>query len=215
MKKTKALQITVISLLLLLPATASAKESWIRIKSKNFTVIGNTGDGDIRKLATNLEEFRHVLSLLFPKAQIETPVPTTVFLFKSHNSFKPFKPQYKGKTRDNVAGYFLSSAYGNYIALTSEAGGNDPLEVIFHEYEHFVVRNNVPNAPLWLNEGLAELFRTFETSDNDRKASVGSPLGRHILTLREGKFLPLETLLKVNHKSPQYNLKNVELYDVF
>jgi len=205
MKRTKAVQITVISFLFLLPAPSSAKESWIKIRSKNFTVIGNTSERDIRKLATNLEEFRHVISLLFPKAQIETPLPTTVFLFKSHASFKPFKPQYKGKTRDNVAGYFLTSADGNYIALTSESGGNDPLEVIFHEYEHFVIRNNVPNAPLWLNEGLAEFFSTFTTSDDDRKASVGGPIGRHIFTLREGRFLPLDTLLAVNRKSPQSN----------
>ena len=146
-----------------------------------------------------------MLSLLFPMAKIETPVPTTVFLFKSHNSFKPFKPQYQGKTRDNVAGYFQAFADGNYIALTSEVGGNDPLVVIFHEYEHFVIRNNVPNAPLWLNEGLAEFFSTFRTSDNDQKATVGSPIGRHIMPLRAGKFLPLDTLLTVNHKSPHYN----------
>jgi tetratricopeptide (TPR) repeat protein len=204
MKKARSIQIVFIALLLLLPASAAAKETWTKIKSKNFTVIGNTSESDILKLATNLEEFRHVLSLLFPRAQIETPVPTTVFLFKSHNSFKPFKPQYKGKTRENVGGYFQASPDGNYIALTSEAGGGNPLEIIFHEYEHFVIRNNVPNAPLWLNEGLAEFFSTF-TSDDDRKASVGSPIARHILTLREGRFLPLETLLTVNHKSPHYN----------
>jgi tetratricopeptide (TPR) repeat protein len=204
MKRPTALPIALI-LLLLLSAQSSAKESWLKIKSKNFTVIGNAGEGDLRKLAINLEEFRHVLSLLFPRARIETPVPTTVFLFKTHNSFKPFKPQYKGKIRDNVAGYFLSSDHGNYIALTSQPGGNDPLAVIFHEYEHFVIRKNVPNAPLWLNEGLAEFFSTFKTSGDDRKASVGAPIGQHIGTLREGKFLPFETLLTVNHKSPHYN----------
>jgi len=205
MKRTLTIRIIAISLLLLLSTTAIAKDTWTKVKSKHFTVIGNSSERDIRKLVINLEEFRHVLSLLFPKAQIETPVPTTVYLFKSHASFKPFKPQYKGKTRDNVAGYFLASADGNYIALTSEVGGGDPHEVIFHEYEHFVIRNNLPNAPLWLNEGLAEYFSTFKTSDDGQKASLGGPIARHIWTLREGKFLPLETLLTVNRNSPQYN----------
>jgi tetratricopeptide (TPR) repeat protein len=204
MKRSTALPITLV-LLLLLSGQSSAKESWLKIKSKNFTVIGNAGEDNMRKLATNLEAFRHVLSLLFPNARIETPVPTTVLLFKSHDSFKPLKPQYKGKIRDNVAGYFLSSDSVNYIAMTSQAGGNDPLAVIFHEYEHFVIRNNVPNAPLWLNEGLAEFFSTFKTFDDDRKATVGAPIGQHIGTLRESRFLPLETLLTVNHKSPHYN----------
>src|SRR5688500_4140533 len=115
MKRTKAVHIIIISFVLLLPATSAAKESWIKIQSKNFTVIGNADERDVRKLATNLEEFRHVLSLLFPKAKIETPVPTTVFLFKTHNSFKPFKPQYKGKVKENVGGYFQAFADGNYI----------------------------------------------------------------------------------------------------
>ncbi|MBC8031907.1 MAG: tetratricopeptide repeat protein [Pyrinomonadaceae bacterium] len=206
MKRTFATKLAVIAFLLLLPASSSsAKENWIKVKSKNFTVIGNGGERDIRKLATKLEEFRHVLSLLFPKARIETPVPTTVFLFKSHASFKPFKPQYKGKTRENVGGYFLAFADGNYIALTSELGGIDPHQVIFHEYEHFVTRNNLPNAPPWLDEGLAEYFSTFTTSDDGRKASIGAPIPRHIFTLREGRFLPLDTLFKVNRKSPHYN----------
>lgn len=205
MKRTITIHVIVISFLLLLPVSASAKESWIKLKSKNFTTIGNTSEREIRKLATNLEEFRHVLSLLFPKAQIETPVPTTVFLFKSHASFKPFKPQYQGKTKNNVAGYFRSFADGNYIALTSEAGGSDPQAIIFHEYEHFVIRNNLPNAPLWLNEGLAEFFSSFKTSDDDQKATLGNPIAHHIVTLRGTNYLPLETLLTVNRNSPHYN----------
>jgi tetratricopeptide (TPR) repeat protein len=205
MKRNKIVLIVVLSFIILFPTSSSGKESWIKLQSKNFTVIGNAGEDDITKLATSLEEFRHALSLLFPKANIETPVPTTVFLFKSHDSFRPFKPQYKGKTRDNVGGYFRRFPDGNYIALTNEAGGGDPLEVIFHEYEHFVVRNNLPNAPLWLNEGLAEYFSSFKTSDDYKKATLGYPKARHILTLREGHLLPLETLLAVNSKSPHYN----------
>lgn len=90
-------------------------------------------------------------------------------------------------------------------SLTNEAGGGDPFEVIFHEYEHFVVRNNLPNAPLWLNEGLAEYFSSFKTSDDSRKATLGYPIVRHIVTLREGHLLPLDTFLTVNTKSPHYN----------
>jgi tetratricopeptide (TPR) repeat protein len=206
MKRNIAIKAAVISLLLLFAASStSAKENWIKIKSKNFTIIGNAGERDIRKLANNLEEFRHVLSLLFPKAQIATPLPTTVFLFKSQSSFKPFKPQYKGKTKEDVAGYFLAGQDGNYIALSSELGGGNPHEVIFHEYEHFVTRNNMPNAPVWLDEGLAEFFSTFTTSDDDKKATLGGPIARHVFTLREGSLLPLSTLLKVNRKSPHYN----------
>ncbi len=197
--------LTLCFLLLLLPASSHAKENWASVQTKNFTVIGNAGEGDIRKLAIRLERFRHVISLLFPRAQIETPVPTTVVLFKSHDSFKPFKPLYNGKPRENVGGYFLPSPDVNYIALTAEDRGATPYEVIFHEYEHFIMRVNLPNAPVWLNEGLAEFYSTFTTDDDDQKASLGAPISRHILTLRESAMLPLKTLLEVDRKSPHYN----------
>ena len=198
-------RVIVIAVLFLLPVSAPAKDSWIKLESKNFTVIGNADERDLRKLAISLEQFRHVISLLFPKAQIETPVSTTVFLFKSDRSFNPFKPQYLGKTKDDVAGYFQASPDGNYIALTSENGMDNAHEVIFHEYEHFVIRNNFPNAPVWLNEGLAEFFSTFTTSGGEDKGALGAPIPQHILTLKERKLVPLETLLTVSQKSPYYN----------
>jgi tetratricopeptide (TPR) repeat protein len=206
MRRTRLIPSIIVSLLfLIIPVTSSAKETWTRLQSKNFTVIGNGSEGDMRKLANKLEQFRHVISLLFPKTQIETPVPTTVVLFKSRDSFKPFKPLYKGKVKENVAGYFLPSPDGNYIALTSELGGASPYEVIFHEYEHFILDNNLPNAPAWLNEGLAEFYSMFSTSDDDQKAMLGGPIIRHISTIRSSPFLPLSTLLTVNRKSPYYN----------
>lgn len=205
MKNLAKITLLVVSLLLLAPTSSSAKETWTKLKSKNFTVVSNASERDMRKLAVKLEQFRYVISLLLPRAQIETPVPTTVILFKSHESFKPFKPLYKGKIRENVGGYFLASTDGNYIALTSELGVATPYQVIFHEYTHFILDNNLPNMPVWLDEGLAEYYSTFSTSEDELKARVGDPIAWHILTLRDGGFLPLSTLLAVNRKSPQYN----------
>ncbi len=202
--KRKLIKVAVL-LLLLLPASSSAKESWTSVHSQNFVVIGNAGESEVRKVAIRLELFRQIIALLSPKARIETPVPTTVIIFKSDSSFRPFKPQYKGKTRDNVAGYFLPGSDINYIALTTELRGQSPYEVIFHEYEHFIVENNLIRAPLWLNEGLAEFYSTFETSDDDQKVLLGKNIGRHLYALRERRILPLKILFAVNHKSPEYN----------
>lgn len=196
----------VITLQLLWAGAASAKGDWVKVQSKNFTLVSDAGEGKARKLAVELEQFRHVISLLFPKAQIEAPVTTTVFLFKSDDSFDPFKPKYKGKTKENVGGYFLPTPNGNYIALNVESRGGEPAEVIFHEYEHFIMRNNLPRAPLWLNEGLAEFYSTFQAEEDGQKVVLGTPIPRHVFTLREAQGrLPLATLLAVDYKSPHYN----------
>jgi len=211
MRRHLLIKAAALYLFLLVPAyaaaattTAAAKENWSSVRSKNFTVVGNAGESDMRKLATKLELFRYTLSLLFPGARISTPVPTTVIMFKDDHSFDPFKPQYKGKTRDNVAGYFRSGEDVNYIVLSKEYGSSISIQVIFHEFEHSIVHNNINNAPPWLDEGLAEFYSTF-LSLSDLKVRLGDPIPWHINTLRDRDFMPLKTLLTVDRKSPYYN----------
>jgi len=104
-----------------------------------------------------------------------------------------------------VRGYFLAGPEMNYIAFGAEGRGQNPYEIIFHEYEHFITRNNLFHAPLWLDEGLAEFYSTFETSDTDLKATLGAPVTRHVLYLRNHEILPLKTLFAVDRRSPYYN----------
>lgn len=187
-------------------STTFAKENWQRLRTNNFTVISNAGQNDIKRVATQLEVFRSVLAQLLPRARISSPVPNTVFLFKDHHSFRPFKPKYKGDTRDNVAGYFLPGWDENQIALTGEVRGINPFEVIFHEYVHYVVNNSVNNTPVWLNEGLAEYYSTFTILDDEEgKIRIGAPIARHLITLRNQTPPPLSKLLAVNRSSPEYN----------
>jgi len=205
MKRNLSLVIVLAALLFLVGDQANAKDSWTKVQTKHFTLVGNASERDIRKIATKLEIFRETLSVIFPRVKITTPIPTTVVIFKSDDAFRPFKPRYQGKIRDNVGGYFLPGPYMNYIALAAADERIDPYKVIFHEYEHFVLRNNLLHVPLWLDEGLAEFYSSFETTDNDQKVTLGNPLAQHVYYLREHPLLPFKTLLAVDHKSPHYN----------
>ncbi|MGI8565029.1 MAG: tetratricopeptide repeat protein [Pyrinomonadaceae bacterium] len=182
---------------------ASAKDKWTRVRSKNFTLVGNAGERDIRKVALRLEQFRDVFSRLLTKAQLTSPVPTTVVVFKSDGYYKPFKPLYRGKPME-VAGYFQSGPDVNYITLTTEARAENPYGIIFHEFVHMLVGNTVTRAPIWFNEGLAEYYSTFDISDDDKKVTLGKPIAHHVFQLRE-KFMPLQDLFAVGHDSPAYN----------
>jgi len=196
--------ITIVAYLLFAGARADAKDSWHKVQSKNFTLVGNVSDGDMRKIAFKLEQFRETLSLILPKVKITTPVPTTVVLFDSDQSFRPFKPRYQGKIKDNVGGYFLPGPHMNYIVLSVDKERISPYKVIFHEYEHFFLHNNLLHLPLWLDEGLAEFYSTFET-DGELKVTLGVPVPEHVFYLRSKPLLPFKTLLSVDQKSPHYN----------
>ena len=184
--------------------SAQAKDTWTTVRSKNFTLIGNASEKDIRQVANRLEQFRNVFGLLFPTIPLKAPVPTTVIVFKNDSSYKPFK------SNPNVSGYFMPGEDVNYITLSNEKSGEDqPFRIIFHEYVHLLVENVLgATVPLWFNEGLAEYYSTFDIKEDYRHVILGDLIANHVLYLRETKFLPLRTLFAVDYRSPFYNEGN-------
>jgi tetratricopeptide (TPR) repeat protein len=198
-----------IALALLAPALIShsnvlAKDNWTSVRSQNFQLVGNASEKDIRLVANRLEQFRTVFALLFPALKLNSPVPTTVIVFKSDSSYKPYK------VNPNVSGYFQPGEDVNYITLTSDKSSEDqPFRTIFHEYVHLLVENTMgATVPLWFNEGLAEYYSTFDITDENRKVILGDLVRNHVLYLREQKLLPLRSLFAVDYKSPYYNEGN-------
>jgi tetratricopeptide (TPR) repeat protein len=200
----KRLFLIIVAALVLFTAhapSAAAKDTWTSVRSQNFHLVGNASEKDIRQVATRLEQFRLAFSRIFKRARLQDSVPTTVIVFKDQNAYKPFNPS-------RAAGYFQPGEDVNYITLTAGTRGedNNPYAVIFHEYVHLLVKNNVsPNAPAWLNEGLAEFYSNLEVVKDGKAADIGKHITDHILYLREQKLLPLRTLFAVDHSSPHYN----------
>jgi tetratricopeptide (TPR) repeat protein len=174
------------------------------VKSKHFFLTGNASEKDIRKVAAKLEQFREVFSRIFPRANLNSPVPIKVIVFKDRKSYLPFMPAYQGKVSE-VAGYFQPGSDVNYITLTAELGQESPFSTIFHEYVHSLTNDNTFSAPPWFSEGLAELYSTFDVTDGEKKVWLGKPISHHVYLLRENKFLPLQRLFAVDHGSPEYN----------
>lgn len=181
-----------------------AKDTWTSVHSKNFLLVGNASEKEIRKVAIRLEQFRDVFSRLFRGMRISSPVPTTVVVFKSESSYRPFKPLYQAKPA-HISGYFQSGADVNYITLTTEQLGDDPFNIILHEYVHLLLHNSIGRVPSWFNEGLAEYYSTFDLTEDDRKVLLGKLIPSHVLLLQRERMLPLHTLFAVDEKSTYYN----------
>jgi hypothetical protein len=92
-------------------APVSAKDTWTSVRSKNFLLVGNANEKDIRQVGVRLEQFREVFSRLFTTLNVNSPVPTTVVVFKNDDSYRPFKPN------ESSAGYFQPGPDVNYITL--------------------------------------------------------------------------------------------------
>ena len=177
----------ILGISLLLAGSVSAKDEWLNVRSKNFNLIGNASDKDIRRVATKLEQFREAFRLLFAGTNLSSPILTNVVVFKSDSSYKAFKPRRAdGKADTFIAGYFQSGEDVNYITLAAGGADADTFGTIFHEYVHFIVNTNIGKSevPPWFNEGLAEYYQTFEMED-DIKAKLGLPQADHLYLLRE------------------------------
>jgi tetratricopeptide (TPR) repeat protein len=191
--------------LLLAAQAAAAKDTWTSVRSQNFFLVGNASEKEIRQVATRLEQFRDVFRRLLANANFNSPVPTTVVVFKSDGSYKPFKPLADGKTVP-VAGYFQPGEDVNYITLTTERAAESPFRTIYHEYVHLLVNNSYGRAavPPWFNEGLAEYYSTFDIED-DRKVYLGRLVDYHLQLLRQQRLIPLRQLFAVDNYSLERN----------
>ena len=181
---------------------AQAKGTWRSVRTNNLTVIGNADAESLRQVAVWLEFFHAAFGRLVSRSVFDASVPTTVIVFRDEASFIPFKPLYQGRPQ-NVAGYFQPGEDVNYIAISLDENARLPFNTAFHEYVHLHLKDNLPAAPLWLNEGLAELYGALQFSRGE--ALLGAPLLHHIGLLRRQELLPLTTLFQIDHSSPHYN----------
>jgi tetratricopeptide (TPR) repeat protein len=181
--------------------SAFGADKWISIHTKNFTLAGNASESDMRRAGRTFEEFRSAMAMLFPKINDVSGAPTTILVFKNDDSFKPYKPVIKGDAA-NVVAFFQPADDVNYIALTA---GLDSPAVVLHQYTHILLRESVGNLPLWIREGLAECYSTFELGGRQNEYTVGRAPDSHAATLNMSQFIPLKKLFDVRDNSPEYN----------
>ena len=194
-------------LLLVVAATVQAaalpreQDRWIRVRTDHFTLISNASAKRTVRLGRSLERLREVLAKTSTGMSVETTRITRIYVFRNDAGFRPYKIGEDGKPQ-TLAGYFASSPDGNYVAVDLSAG-SEPLSIIYHEYVHSWVENNAPGIPLWLNEGLAEFYSTFEVRGN--VAEIGRHIDAHLQWLAAHAMIPLDRLFAADTGSADYN----------
>jgi tetratricopeptide (TPR) repeat protein len=175
-------------------------QHWFEARTAHFHLYSCGSTQAVARLATRLEQFHDAYSLLAGAQAVASP-PITVMAFPDYAEMKPFLPLYQGKP-ENLAGFFIRGSDENLIVL--HLAGVDSLPRIFHEYAHLLMRHNAPYWPMWLNEGMAEIYAPFEVVGPYR-ARIGKPIEYHLRTLETTPLMPLKKLFAVGRESPEYN----------
>jgi tetratricopeptide (TPR) repeat protein len=176
-----------------------AADKWTSVRSKNFFLIGNVSDGQIRTTAKNLEQFREAMGRLFPRLSQPASNETTVIVFNGDRSFEPYQPLVNGKP-EKISGYFLQGRDMNYLAVSGEAG----LRAVYGSYAFAVTRDLLGGVPRGVQSGMAYFFQTFQMVDKDT-FHLGEPWAGDIQYLRQHSPMSVKELMELPRESPVWD----------
>ncbi len=181
------------------PAGAVAARSWVSVSTPHVEVITDAGRTVAERVARRLENEREVLSLAAPALVVDV-APVQVIVFRDAALFNEYAPRWRG-LRDEVAGYFQPGPDRRRLLFVDDPGRTPG--VAQHEFTHALFDAAMPELPLWLNEGLAEYFSTFEAEG--MLAQAGRPLSAHLDWLAGHTLLPLPELFAIAQNSAVYH----------
>jgi tetratricopeptide (TPR) repeat protein len=176
------------------------KLPWFEIRTPTFRTFSCGKTQEVMNLVGRLEQFRYFYSTL-AGTQAMVYQPVWVYAFPDDASFTPFKPRKDGRIL-SVGGYFNQFSDANVIALPLGRGDDHKLETIYHEYNHYLLRQNARFWPVWLEEGMADVYSTFEVTAG--QVVIGKTPSQRVEILSEQKMLPLAQFLKVDRQSSHY-----------
>ena len=185
----------VIAAWLLCGATAawSAKaDRWLRLSTPEFTIFTTLGESDASAWAGEFSQFVAALRGYFAVGDRAFP-PLTMVLFARDRDFEKYRPlDAKGKP-EPVAGFFGRHETWSVAGMGGGSMSEELRHTIFHEGVHWFLSTSETPSPVWLEEGLAEVFATFEISKG--QAEWGKAIPSHVQLLRREGLLNLEKLL--------------------
>lgn len=182
------------------PAAAEVRldsNHWLRVDCVDFTIYSNAGERRTRELSRELEQLSAALdSSILPQRPFGRP--TRIFVFRSSASFDSYRDVLLGRGSDKDGIYF-SRPSGNFIIIDGGARGSR--RVALHEMTHKIVHGSLGFVPLWVNEGLAGMFETFQL--DGRRARAGR-VERSDLQMLRTKRIPVAEILNMSARSEDF-----------
>jgi len=176
------------------PTRVSAA-GWSQVKTPDFTVLGDTPAARLQAIGVRLEAFRATLEFLHPGCG-SSPRETWVYVFARPEAGQAFTPE-----RLSANGHLgVNAPYdaGNYVVIAAP-DDDPPLDLLYHSYTHQFLDDGFPRLPLFVEEGLAEVYTHFRVIPEG--TLIGLPAQEHIDWVRNHPIRPLVDELDFDAKS--------------
>lgn len=188
-------------------AAITASPAWSLVESGSIRVIS---DGSPGVAAAVLDDLAAMQSMLRHITAADPRLPLRVFALRDHDSLKAFAPERLKRGDIHTFGFSHTGPHAAFIALRTDRSAALTGETLRHEYAHVLTAAVAPEAPAWLDEGLAEFWSSIAV-DGDRLVA-GRPVARHLELLGKRKWLPLDVMLKQPRGSLPSNPEHAMLF---
>lgn len=171
---------------------AAPTERWLKASYPEFTVVTTLNPKEAEAWAREFAQFLAALRAFF--GDNRRPLPAlTIVVFARERDFRAYHPKFDADGKPQAVDGFFSRHESWSVAGLRARVSDETRRIIFHEGLHWYLSTTRTRNPVWLEEGLAEVFSTFRVDGNH--AEWGRAIEAHVLELRLRKPLPLERLL--------------------
>lgn len=172
---------------------AGVDDKWRHYQSPNFELFSRIGDESSRRL---LNDFELLRAYFFDSNKLaeRMPLPLTIYAFGEKRDFD----RYRAATlrSDNITGVYLFRPDRASIMIAPAEDPKLAQQLNFHEFIHHLFRVTGYNPPMWINEGMAELFATIEIKSDS--LVFGRPSLGHVRNLQRQDLMPIGRLLNTD-----------------
>lgn len=182
------------ALILPLATGAKASERWIHLATPHFEMYTTSGEKQGTAALQIFEQIRY----FFIQSSIASKAPDAQVRIIAFNSEKQYRPY---QLSEGAFAYYLRSRKVDYIVMQDI--GPDHYPAAMHEYTHLVIEHLGLKLPIWLNEGLADLYSSLEPRGG--KALIGRPISGRSQVLFQQRWIPLSVLFSVGRDSRYYH----------
>jgi tetratricopeptide (TPR) repeat protein len=167
----------------------AAERPWFAAEARSIRVLSNaSASAAIRTLGDIALADAMFASLV----NVTASRPIHAFAVKDAGSLRELAPQFWERRGIRPHAVAYAGPHSAFIAVREDLSPAARQEALLHEYAHLLTAAHAPDAPAWLDEGLAEFWGSV-VLENDR-VTIGRSLKKHMTRLQ--RWPPLQRTLK-------------------
>jgi len=185
---------------------AGGAETWVEVKTPNFTVVSNAGEGTAQKTIVEFEQVRAAFGQVWPKARLRQGTPVVVLALRNEDSLRRWAPSFY-ETKGGIS-WVSGNARGvdrEYLLLRTDSRPTDvtvtPNYNLYRVYIGVLLSSSSERRlPLWLSSGLSDVLANI--SVRDKEIFIGRAVPWQLEYFTQHARLPLRTILDARSDSP-------------